>query len=273
MDVLDVLKMGLAVIGMIWTVIEIGEWYFPNWKVVIYCQSHIRVMVIPAVVVMAGMCVWKWYQEKIITFPIGKVKVKIQAGDILHKEKGVTVVGINRQLNTKLDQIGEASIHRAVLDLYGQAQLDRAFEKGKETVGAGRLFFQEKLDGREFLFLCMSDLKGNSAASTTKELIQRALDDLFYNQDILRVPKGRVYFPILGTGESGSSMGKEETIQFMIERLWKFQRQVSEVSTVKIKEVEIVIYRKDFHDINWNQLKEWAGKIGQYCIDCPNYNI
>ncbi len=269
----DLVKMGFAVIGSIWTVMEIFERYFPEWEFVEYGKSHIGVMIIPAVLVVAGMCVRLLYQERVITFTIKGVQVKIQAGDMLHKKKGLTVVGVNRQLNTKREQIGETSIHKAVLDRYGQEKLDRAFERGSRQVGAGRLFFQEKLEDWEFLFLCMSDLDENAAASTTEELMKKALDDLFSNQQMLRVPKGRVYLPILGTGEGGFCLGKEETIQFMIERLWNFQRQVSGSSTVKIKKVQIVVYWKDCHEINWKQLKEWAGKMGQYCIECPNFNI
>ena len=264
-------KAGGTTIGTIWSIMEIVSWYFPKWKVVEFYQNHVGTIIFPAVAVMLcrGWLLWK--EEHVITFSIKGGKVRIRTGDILRMKHGLTVVGINRQLNTAQEQIGERSIHRAVLDKYGQKALDLAFENGRRQIEAGRQFFQEKLDGREFLFLCMSDLNENAAASTTMDLMRNALDDLFFHQNVLRVPEGRIYIPILGTGEGGFCLNKLDTIKFIVERFGSFQRQVDENSTVKIKELCVVIYRKDNHEIDWGNLRVWAGQMGQYCMECPKF--
>lgn len=74
------------------------------------------------------------------------------------------------------------------------------------------------------MFLCMSDLNENAAASTTMDLMRNVLDDLFFHQNVLRVPEGRIYISILGTGEGGFCLNKLDMIKFIVERFGSFQR-------------------------------------------------
>ena len=83
--------------------------------------------------------------------------------------------------------------------------------------------------------------------------------------------EGRIYFPVLGTGEGGICLNRVETIEFMVKRFWKFQKQINRNSIVKIKELHIVIYWKDFNRKEWNQIKQWVDKIGQYCMECQMF--
>ena len=267
--IIDLFAPGMAVIGTIWSVMEILEKYYSDTPFINFYQNHISCMLIPGILAVVINVVCLLNYERKVSFTIKDAKITIEIGDILRKRDGVIVVGINNQWNTNGAQIGKSSIHKALLDKYGQDRLDAAFAKGKTE--AERLFFPEEIGGKEYLFLRMSDLIHNNAASTTIDQMQKALDELFYHQDYLSMYGGRIYFPVLGTGEGGICLNRVKTIEFMVNRFWKFQKQINRNSIVKIKELHIVIYWKDFNRKEWNQIKQWVDKIGQYCMECQMF--
>lgn len=271
----SILTAGMSVIGGLWSVITIAEVYYPDYWLVKLCGSNIFCLIIPAAVVMVLSLIGQIVKIFFLGIKYDNVRVGIRVGNILNKSDGVIVVGVNNQFITDENKIGKTSIHNQVVKQYGQDKIAEIFNKNNKAEVRERLFFQERIDDKEFLFLLMSDLDDNGVASTTQEQIGRALDSLFNNQSRLRLPHPQkcIYLPVLGTGETGRFRVDNKDIIFIISKFLQNEKREADVGQRKICKLYVVVYWKDIVKVNWDSLHGWLKLMQTYCIECNKFIV
>lgn len=271
----SILMAGMSVIGSLWSIITIVEVYYPEYWLVKLCRSNIFCLVIPAVTAMVLTLIIQIVKVFFLEIKYDNVKVGIKVGNILKQSDGIIVIGVNNQFITDENKIGKNSIHNQLIKKYGQDKIAEIFSKNNKKEIKERLFFQERMDDKEFLFLLMSDLNGNGVACATEEQIGRALESLFSNQSQLRVPHPQkcIYLPVLGTGETGRFRVDNKDIIFLISKFLQNEKREADVGQRRICKLYIVVYWKDIVKVNWDSLHGWLKLMQTYCIECNKFMV
>lgn len=265
------LMAGMSTIGTLWTVRSILNTYFPEWEFMQKYSDKAACIIVPAVIVVLGYLFIIIIRIFFSEIQFEDIKIKIKIGNILKQTDGVITVGINNQLKTDKNEIGKISIHRQLIQLYGQQKINNIFNKNNKPEIKKQLFFQEEIAGKEFIFLLMSDLAENQTVSTTQKQIKCALESLFKNQQKLRVPQKCIYLPVLGTGESGRFSTDNKDVIMIIKKILESENDKKEKKIRKIDKVCIVVYWKDMFKVDWDALYQWLKLVQKNCIKCKGF--
>lgn len=266
-EVYEISKISFSTMGVIWTVVNILEFYFPKHLLVIKYKDDIRILLFPALITTVISLFNLIKSRYVIKYKIDDIRIIIMVHDIFRIRNGVNVIGINNQLCTQVDKIGENSIHSKMIDKYGKEVMRDVFVKGKEKIRNGKKYFQDKIKNKDFLFLPMSNVD-DGAASTTITIVNDALKNIFENQEYLRLPNGKINIPIIGTGAAGINLSKEDVIKLIIENYLDFKNKSGEEDNSKIKVLNIIVYWKDILNIDWLELNRWMKNQVDYCQKC-----
>lgn len=264
----DIVVAGFSAIGIMWTFMEIMESYFPNSRIVTNNKDNILILVIPALLSIVCKFIYIFKFELQAKSKIKDFKIVVKFGNILNCKDGVIIIGVNNQLSTEKDKIAKGSIHRQMVDKYGQDKMIQVFRDGKQKIKGNVKYFQEEISGKDFLFLPMSDINNSGAVSTKTSTVRIALDNLFVNQESLIAPNNKIYIPIIGTGAGGLHPSKQDVVKIIIESFLSFQKGSDEEISSKIKTVNIVVYWKDVFQIDWIELSKWLENQKDYCWNC-----
>ncbi len=265
---------GFSMLGAVWTVMEVVGWCFPEWWFVAFYNENSFIVILPGIL----SALYTLYVELRckIECEIRAKKVVICVGNLLNKKDGTVVIGINQELETNKDKVAENSIHWQMIQKYGQDKMDAVFKVEREKRGK-KCFFKARLDGRDYLFLCMSALK-DGVASTNLQMLHTAVRDIFVKAEATPIRNHRIYFPVLGTGAGGlriahgeGSNDKTEAVKRIIKWFFDFELHAADAVQNRIDEIKIVVYWKDIRKIKWEELNLWLKRYKDYCIDCNEY--
>lgn len=268
----NIVVAGFGTIGAMWTLMEIMKNYFPNSYTVTNNKDNILILVIPALFSMVCKFIYILKFELRIKSKIKDFKIVVKFGNILNCKDGVIIVGVNNQLSTEKDKIAKGSIHRQMVDKYGQDKMLQIFIEGKQKNENNMKYFQKEISGKDFVFLPMSDIDDSGAVSTKTSTVKIALDNLFVNQKNLIVPNNNILIPIIGTGAGGLQPSKQDVIKIIIDSFLSFQKRSDEEVSSKIKTMNVVVYWKDIFEIDWVELSKWLDSQKGYCWDCQISN-
>lgn len=252
-----------SAIGVFWTGMEIWEHYFPDSAEPV--SGNVWIM-IGIALATASITFVKKMKPKVVHTIYGK-KIVVKPGNIIREKDGAIVVGVNNQMETRMESLAENSIHQQLVRKYGQRKFDRIFSQEKSAAEGSYPFFGGAIGKKRFVFLRMSDVE-EGVASTTKQQLGRALELLFANQREIDILNHKAYFPVLGTGGGGIGLSKQEMIKFEIEAFLDFQRHKNDMSIDRIQRLIIIVYWKDMNQIDWKELDTWLGTYKCYCAEC-----
>lgn len=265
-------------IGAAWSVLEVARHYAGNYVKLQNFLNNVFILFFAAFI-GAAIKAYQIYRDSKLKYKIGNTTITVEQGNILRRSKGVIVVGTNCQLETRLDQIAQKSIHYQLVEKYGEDAFKPCFEAWREerkACEAGGFPWQTwrtvKIKKREYLFLAMSELSAPGAAKTNQEMLRKTLYELFASQQRLALPDKRMYIPVLGTGAGGMQLSYQETVKEILKCYMEFCLNITKETVSKIRELHIEVYRKDRAEIDWAELKFWLQMQRDYCADCPDCN-
>lgn len=258
-------------IGSAWTALEIaGIVPFPesflNWIE----EAAFEILIFAGALGGIGKFGNLVYRIFFQTYHSDDKTICIRVGDILKKCDGSIIVGVNEQLNTAPDEIGLSSIHRQLVrNEKALASMEQIFERQRAKPAKERRgFFQGDVEHKHMIFLPMSSLRENQVVTTKTSLVSKGLTDLFRNQGRLRIENQTVFCPLLGTGEAGMHLSREETIKMIVRIYLQCCGKMTSESADKIKHLEIIVYPKDFGEIDWVRLKQELAFMISNCGSC-----
>lgn len=251
-----------SAIGVFWTGMEIWEHYFPDSAEPV--RGNVWIM-IGIALVTAFITFIKKVKPRVVYTIYGK-EIVVKPGNIILEKDGAIVVGVNNQMETRMECLAENSIHQQLVRKYGQREFDQIFSQ-VSAADEKLPFFGGAIGKKRFVFLRMSDVE-EGVASTTKQQLGQALELLFANQIKIDILNHKAYFPVLGTGGGGIGLSKQEMIKFEIEAFLDFQRHKNDKSIDRIQRMTIIVYWKDANQIDWKELDTWLGTYKCYCAGC-----
>lgn len=206
----------------------------------------------------------------------GEASIRICRGNILNQTKGTVIVGINEEYETAPEKIGPSSIHKQLLEKYDSQKktITDAFLSHKtvrDLDPARPAFFEERIGENHIIFLPMSTLNPTHAAETTLEKVREALYGLFSAQGNISVRDETVFCPLLGTGEAGMSLSREDTVR-MIVRTFIICFRKTDLNS-KIKHLTVTVRPEDYWKINWAALNRDLAFIIDNCGGCEAERI
>lgn len=185
---------------------------------------------------------------------IADTSIKIRYGNILKKKNGTVVIGINQELKTDKNEIGRNSIHYQIVDANLVPNIKELFKKEKNRLEKNEngnqiapmgTSFSWNGDNKHYLFLVMSRLLRDQTPQATREDIQTAIKTLFNQQETLDIEKGNLYIPLVGTGEAGVRISRNESIKMIVSEYIASHAREDQKNPNHIKVLEIVIYWRD----------------------------
>lgn len=260
-----------AAIGTAWTALEIigivpFSESFLNW----IKESSFAILVIVGIVCGIGKLICSVYRVFFHTYHSEDKTIRIRVGDILERRGGNIIVGVNEQLITAPAEIGPSSIHRQLTRTGGpRSDAEQIFrEQRMKPAGERERFFQGDVEDKHIIFLPMSSLEGKQVVTTTLKMVSEKLADLFCNQGRLQVVNQTVFCPLLGTGEAGMHLSKEDTIKMIVRIFLQSCGKMTDDSVDKIKHLEIIVHSKDFREIDWTRLNQELDFMIRNCGSC-----
>lgn len=269
----DAFAFAFFVIGGAWTALEIIEVIPFKQEIIDAVEgASFVILLIVGIAGWIGKLIYSFCQMFFQTYPKGDKTIRIRIGNILDRTNGNIIVGVNEQLITSPGELGPSSIHMQLTRHPGwRSYLEEIFEEQKEKVARGdaeNCFFQKFLGDQHIIFLPMSNLHDQQVVTTTTNMVSDRLEKLFSNQGQLRIKNQTVYCPLLGTGEAGIHLSKEETIKMIVRIFIRCCENMTSDSADKIKHLEIVVYWKDIGEINWMSLNQELKFIICNCDKC-----
>ena len=213
-----VLACSCSIIGAIWTAKEISTGLFPGISILNAVFGDIRTFIYPAVLGGIARMLYLLHCEIFPTYKFDDKIIRVRIGNILKKKKGNIIIGSNEQLKTSAEEIGSQSIHKQLLEKKAgnQAEIEKIFAKYKNSAHSKSGFFQGEVGGKAIIFLVMSTLDQPQIATTTKRKMSQSIRELFSRQSELQIQNSTVFCPLLGTGEAGINLSKDEVITMII---------------------------------------------------------
>lgn len=261
----QVWETGLTMLGLVWGVEEIAIHFFGDIEWVKKFTDNVITILIPAIIMMICKLIHILVKEFRIKCSFDSTKIIIEIGNLLNKKNGTILVGVNNQFKTKKSEIVKGSIHSQVVERYGERKMGKIFEYAQEK---SEPYIEAELGGKEFVFLCMSDITNDGAASSTEEQVKTAVKWLFENQRVIKVDKNVLYMPLLGTGGGGLNLSLQDTVKLIVEQYLAFMKQSDSESISKIDTLHIVVCLKDANKIEWDDLRKWIEHKRNYCYNC-----
>lgn len=172
----EAIKTFATISGIIWSAIQLIDYFFSQNSAIQEYTGNIKIIWVPALVFAAGRLAYVLKKDFFPTYKYKDKKIEIRVGNILKCKKGTIVVGVNHQLKTLAKDIGESSIHKQLIDKYGEEKINVIFETHKNGPNRQQTFFQGEVDILDIIFIKMSDWIGEQRVVTsTKDLEKRAL--------------------------------------------------------------------------------------------------
>lgn len=258
------IRAAFSSIGVGFTAVEISKEFLGDNNFVQTYIDNIWFLVLCAVI---GLVLYGITQRK-LTGKIGTKKIWIYKGNILKQKKpGTVVVGINRQMITDRSKVGKESIHRQLIDLYGENELQKVFTV-ESMSGNEADYFTQEIQSKSFLFLKMTDLTVKQAPIANKEEIKKVLSDLLKGQSNIRIEQGRLYIPVLGTGSAAVAIQKEDMIKVLVREYCEFLKDISDNGINRINNFCIIVHPNDWKELNRQELKKCLNSISNPCSYC-----
>src|SRR5699024_108585 len=98
--------------------------------------------------------------------------------------------------------------------------------------------------------------------------MSQSIRELFSRQSELQIQNSTVFCPLLGTGEAGINLSKDEVITMIIGMFIDCCRRRTQEESDRIKRLNIVVYWKDFWKINWSELNRSLHICVEECRNC-----
>lgn len=271
----SVLATAFAAIGGVWSALEIIQVCPLSQEVLNKINGWaFTILIIAGIVGFLSRIIYLICQIFTPRFNIGETgetSIRIHIGNILNQTKGTVIIGINKEYITDPDTIAASSIHKQLLDRYPSrretiAEVFRKHKESREHDPAKPAFFEERVGRNHVIFLPMSTLSAPHVAYTSLETVREALHGLFSAQKDFSVSEETVFCPLLGTGEAGMNLSREDTVR-MIVRTFIICCNKSDLNN-KIKHLTITIHPKDCWKINWITLNRDLAVIVDNCGKC-----
>lgn len=265
---LEAIKAFGTVSGIIWSSIQLIDYFFHQNPAIQKYTSNIQIIWIPALVFAVGRLAYVLKKDLFPTYKYNEKRIEIRVGDILKYKRGTIVVGVNHQLKTSADDIGEASIHKQLIDKHGEETINEIFEKHKNGPNSQNAFFQGKVGILDIIFIKMSDWIREQQVVTSTEDLEKGLHSLFHQQADLQIREKTLYCPLLGKGAAASSLDYNTVIELIIGKFLTFQQTRDSSSTDRIEKLVIVVRLADFTKIDHIRLHEEINTMISKCCSC-----
>ena len=269
-------KMFWIIIGGIWTSIEILKTVWPTNQLISRNSTNIWILLAPALLISFIYGIYLTYSKFSLVYKFDDKILRIKVGKILKQKNGNIVIGINEQLENSKSQMGTQSIHMQLLNENpkNEQQLKKAFDEFcKKNPEKHEGFFQADIGEKKCIFLIMSTITQPRAVRTSSRWIDKELTSLLNGQESLSIRDHRVYIPLLGTGEAGVEITKDQMILLIVRAFLKSCINSSNDHTDKIKQVNIIVYYKDAGEINWFELEKRIKILLDGCRKCRYLNF
>ena len=264
----------VAFVGAIWVIIEIVGNFNPGVEEL---QKNGRFIMggavfITAIIMIKYMKDYYWHKIKI---PDTDARICVKIGDITRGKKGSRVVGINNKLETSVASIAKNSIHEKIIKEHGEEIIQEKFAAGKqkfEEVSGSQEYnfgdaFSCEVHKKHYIFLVMSELNSPTHPTVGKEQLLEAINRFFHNQDGIEIDQGILYFPVIGTGAGGNCMSQKEVICEIVRQFVLFIKREGN-RTNRIKDLNIVVWRKNLHSIDWDNMVKEVDAVVAACGNC-----
>ena len=203
-----------------------------------------------------------------IPVPESSKSISLRFGNLLRCRNGTILVGINNTLTYDEDKIGRDSIHNQLIQKYGIDWMRQVFEAEKEKAGLtvyppGYAFSARAEDGREYLFVVMSELKAAGVPKTAPGEVRKVAQVLF-SSDEFRCRNKRLYSPILGTGSAALLCAQKDVAEQIA---FEFVCAAAEHSAA-VHELVLVFRWRSLPRIQLSALKHSIAQIAARCRGC-----
>ena len=204
-----------------------------------------------------------------IPVPESSKSISLRFGNLLRCRNGTILVGINNTLTYDEDKIGRDSIHNQLIQKYGIDWMRQVFEAEKEKAGLtvyppGYAFSARAEDGREYLFVVMSELKAAGVPKTAPGEVRKVAQVLF-SSDEFRCRNKRLYSPILGTGSAALLCAQRDVAEQIA---FEFVCAAAQNSAA-VHELVLVFRWRNLPRIQLTALKQSIAQIAERCRSCP----
>lgn len=263
-----------SILGSIWSAIQILDEFCGKYHFWMRWSNCIWILIVPSVIGGFMRAIYLLKNNFFPTYKLSDKTIRVRIGDILDKSKGNIIVGINAQLETDEQLIAPSSIHAQLLKEKdtNQRELEKVFEKHKKSEDFTEGFFQETIGGKKVIFLIMSCLSAPGVAYTSVELVKEKLYSLFSHQQKLHIENNTVFCPLLGTGETGIYLSKEDAVLMIVKIFLRHCKVMDQNSTDKIKHLQIIVCKKDSLNIDWIRLNMKLKGMIEKCNQCEGFN-
>ena len=264
-----------TIIGTIWSAMEIITGIFADWQLGWDLATNVWVYVVPAIGGGAFRLIYLLKNEVFPSHKFDDKLITVRAGNILKKKKGNIIVGINKSMETSEDLIASGSIHMQLLkeNENNAVEMEQIFERHRQGNDPDELFFQGEVNGKDIIFLVMSDLSGAQTAATSKSQVEEGLQELFSHQHVVHITNGTVYCPVLGTGQAGLSLTMHDTVILIVKNFLNYCRCRGVEDADKIKRLKIIVYTKQMLCIDWIALNKEIGFMIERCKLCEGLGL
>lgn len=263
----EAIKAFCVAVGAVWSVFEFLSYYFPDNQKIQEVTGNIGWILIPALLFGVYKVSRTLKMTFYPTYRIGNKTIKIRVKNILKCKKGTIVAGVNEQLKTSKEEIGETSIHYQLVHM-NEERIREIFETHKQSSNVSQRFFQGKVDDLDIIFLKMSDLPHEQKATTSAAKLEESFYELFHHQEKLTVKSKTLYCPLLGKGAASAPVSYNDVVKMMIRNFLAFQKSMNGESTDRIETLVIVVYRKDFKKIDYVSLHRDLKNMIANCYGC-----
>ena len=261
-------------VGTIWVIIDIVANINPGVKDMQKNGWLIMggAVCITAIIMIKYIKDYFWHKVKI---PETDARICVKIGDITKGKKGSRVVGINNKLETSVASIAKNSIHEKIIREHGETIIQEKFagakQKLKKVPGREECAFGEafscEIHGKHYIFLVMSELHNPTHPTVGKEQLLEAINHFFHNQGNIDINQNILYFPVIGTGAGGNSMSQKEVICEIVRQFILFKKGGGG-ETSRIRDLNIVVWRKNVHSIDWDNMVKEVDAIVAACGNC-----
>ncbi len=261
-------------VGAIWVIIDIAANFTPEIEEIQKngCLIMGGAVCITAAIMMKYMKDYFWHKIKI---PNTDARICVKIGDITKGKKGSRVIGINNKLETSAAAIAKNSIHEKVIKKHGEAIIQEKFDEAKQKLEkvSGRQeyafgdAFSCEVQDKHYIFLVMSEMNNPTHPTVGNEQLLGAINRFFHNQKNIHIDQDILCFPVIGTGAGGNSMSQKEVICEIARQFVLFKKSGRD-ETSRIRDLNIVVWWKNLHSIDWHDMVKEVDAIVAACGDC-----
>ena len=114
----------------------------------------------------------------------------------------------------------------------------------------------------------MSEMLMDAHPSVTKNQLLGAIHQFFNNQLNIEIVNGTLYCPVIGTGAGGNNMNQKDVICEIVRQFVLLKKNASVEVVDRIKDLIIVIWWKNLHNVDWNEIVTAVDAIIEVCGNC-----